>query len=321
MSMTAPELSPDMSELRRSIYDKGAATRADLAGLMALGRQFGDDPAFVSLVSDVARDALALDVDPRGYVCEADADWLIAHLGAESGLTCRAELAALKAVIGHAASVPPALAAFAMREVERAILTGRRGPNGGVEHEPGVVTAEDVEALRTFCFAPTAGAACHVDRATAEAMFDIAHATATGANDTAFAQLFAQAVGNYLLGAVFVEAPSRAEAIEIERDMDRRESFGEFLSGLAGGLLAPNAADGRKSVDQLAEERYHEENVQAQSRLDAAAGIDAGEAKWILAHLARGGELTAAEKRLLDFLREESTSTPPEIAALFDRAA
>src|SRR5437763_484650 len=84
------------------------------------------------------------------------------------------------------ASVPPALVAFAVREVERAVLTGRRGPLG-VEHEPGIVTAADVAALRLFCFAPTEGAACHVDRATAEALFDIAHATATGANDPAFA--------------------------------------------------------------------------------------------------------------------------------------
>lgn len=321
MSTVALDLGPDMAELRHSIYDEGAATRADLAGLIALGRRQGDDPAFLQLVADVARDALALDVEPRGYVSEADADWLIAHLGDDGGLSRRAEFEALKAVIGHATSVPASLVAFAIREVERAILTGRRGPLGDVEHEPGLVTAADVEALRIFCFAPTAGAACHVDRSTAEALFDIAHATATGANDPAFPDLFAQAVGNYLLGAVFVEAPSREEEIEIARDMDRRESFGAFLSRLAGGLLAPNAADGPKSVDQLAEERYYEENVAAQSRLDAAAGIDAGEAKWILAHLTRGGELSPAEKRLLAFLREESSSTPPEIAALFDRAA
>ena len=311
----------DAAALRRSIYDKGSANRTDLAGLIALGNQAGDDPAFIALVADVARDAMALDVDPRGYVSEDDADWLTARLGDGGGLNCRAEFEALKAVIGHAASVPPSLVAFAVREIEQAILTGRRGPFGGVEHEPGVVTAEDVDALRLFCFAPTAGAACHVDRATAEALFDIAHATATAANDPAFANLFARAVGNYLLGGVFVEAPSRAAELEHERQMDRRESFGSFLSGLAGGLLSPSAADGRKSVDQLAEERYFEENEDARARLEAASGVDAGEAGWILAHLTRGGDLTAAEKRLLAFLRDESTSTPPEIVALFDRAA
>ncbi len=319
--MSTAALSENAAALRRSIYDKGAATRTDLAGLLALGGKAGDDPEFIALIADVARDVMTLDVDPRGYVSEDAADWLTAQLGDGSGLTCRAEFEVLKAVVAEAVSVPPSLVAFAVREVERAILTGRSGPLGGVDHEPGVVTAEDVEALRAFCFAATAGEACHVDRASAEALFDIAHATATARNDPGFADFFAKAVGNYLLGAAFVVAPTRAEVLSLEREMDRRESFGGFLGGLAGGLLAPEAADGRKSVDQLAEERYYLENAETEARLDAAAKIDAGEAKWILAHLTRGGELSEAEKRLIGFLREEATAAPPEIAALFDRAA
>jgi hypothetical protein len=321
MAETAAAAEVDAQALRRAIYGKGAANRGDLAALLALGPKAGDEPAFSALIADVARDGLVVDVDPSGYISEDDADWLTAHLGDGGGLTCRAEYEVLKAVIGHAVSVPPALVAFAVREVERAVLTGRRAPLGGVDHEPGVVTAADVEALRQFCFAATAGAACHVDRASAEALFDIAHATATARNDPGFADFFAQAVGNYLLSAPFVEAASRDQELHIEREMDTRGSFGGFLSGLAGGLLDPNAATGRKSVDQLAEDIYRDEEAETQARLDAAAGVDAGEAKWILAHLTRGGELTAAEKRLLAFLRDQSTATPPEIAALFDQAA
>lgn len=312
---------PDAAEMRRSIYDKGAANRTDLVALMQLGREAADDPDFIALIAEVAREVLTEDVEPEGYVSDADADWLTEHLGDGSGLTCRAEFEVLKAVIGHAVSVPPSLVAFALREVERAILTGRRGPLGGLEHEPGVVTAEDVEALRAILFAPTAGAPMHVDRAAAEALFDIAHATATARNDPAFADFFARAIGNYLLGGVFLEAPDRAAAIAEDQEMDRRTSFGEFLSGLAGGLTRPDAAEGRKSVDQLAEERYFEENAETEARLEAAAQIDAGEAKWILDHLARGGELSAAEKRLIAFLRDEAPDAPPEIAALFSRAA
>ncbi len=296
-------------------------TATDLAGLIALGPQAGDDPDFIVLISDVAREVMAEDADPQGYVSEDDADWLAAHLGDGAGLTCRAEFEVLKSVLTHAVSVPPTLVAFALREVERAILTGRRGPLGGVEHEPGIVVAEDVEALRTIVFAATAGAACHVDRAAAEALFDIAHATATAQNDPAFADFFAQAVGNYLLGAAVVAVASREAALAEERDMDKRPSFAEFLSGLAGGLTWPDAASGRKSVDQLVEAHYFEENAETEKRLASASEIDAGEAKWVLAHLTRGGDLTAAEKRLLAFLRDEATSTPPELAALFARAA
>ncbi len=321
MSTTAPVGPVDAAALRRSIYDKGAANRTDLAGLIGLGPQAGDDPEFIALIAEVARDVMALDADPSGYMSEDDADWLTARLGDGGGLTCRAEFEVLKSVLGHCVSVPPSLVVFALREVERAILTGRRGPLGGVEHEPGLVTAEDVQALRAVCFAPTAGAPCHVDRGAAEALFDIAHATATARNDPGFAEFFAQAVGNYLLGAAFVAVPSRAETLAQERDLDRRIGFGAFLAALAGGLTAANAAQGRKSVDQLAEERYYEENAETEARLDAASKIDAGEAKWVLAHLTRGGDLSEAEKRLIAFLRDETSSAPPEIVALFDRAA
>jgi len=307
---------PDAAELRRAIYGKGAANRTDLVGLIGLGPEIGDDPDGIALVAEVARDVMVGDADPPGYISEEDADWLTARLGDGGGLSCRAEFETLKSVLAHAVSAPPSLVAFAVREIERAILTGRRGPLGGVEHEPGIVTASDVEALRVVAFAPTAGAAVHVDRATAEALFDIAHATATAPNDPDFAEFFARAIGNYLIGAVFVAAPRHEET-----DAGFALGLGGFLKSLAGGLLAPNAADGRKSVDQLAEERYHEENAETEARLAAAAKIDSGEAKWILAHLTRGGELSTAERRLLGFLREESADAPPQLAALFDHAA
>jgi hypothetical protein len=312
---------PSAAELRRSIYDKGAATRTDLAALFALGAEAGDDPEFVALIADVARDVMVESVDPRGYVSDADADWLTARLGDGAGLNCRAEFETLKTVIGCAVSVPPALVAFALREVERAILTGRRTALGEVDHEPGVVTGEDVEALRAICFAPNAGAALHVDRAAAEVLFDIAHATATARNDPAFADFFARAVGNYLLGAALAQAPTREEELAEERALDQPAGFGAFLSSLTSGLFARDAAMAMRSVDTLADEHYAEENAATEARLQAAAGVDAGEAKWVLAHLTRGGDLCEAEKRLIAFLRQEAPDAPAEIAALFDRAA
>jgi hypothetical protein len=303
---------PNAAELRGSIYGKGEATRIDLSALVALCPDMGDDPDYISLVAEVARDVMLGQSDPPGYISEDDADWLTARLGDGAGLSCRAQFETLKAVLGHAVSVPSSLVAFAVREIERAILTGRRSLLGGVEPEPGVVTAEDVEALRIVAFAPRAGAGPHVDRATAEALFDIAHATATAPNDPSFPEFFAKAVGNYLTGAAFVIAPKRREMAT--------PGLADFLEGLAGGLLSPGL-EGAKSVEQLAEERYAEVNAETEARLEAAADIDAGEAKWVLAHLARGGELCPAERRLLAFLREESAAAPAEITALFDNAA
>lgn len=304
----------DAAALRRAIYSKDKAVRADLAHLLALGASAGENRDYLTLIADVGRDALDLDVEPRGYVSEADAQWLIGAIGEGGSLSSRAEFETLKAVIGHAVSVPPSLAAFAVGEVKHAILGGRRGPAG--------VTSADVEALRVFCFAPNAGAAMHVDRTTAETLFDIAHATANADNAPEFADFFAKAVGNYLLGAVFLDPASRDEEMAHARELDRpAPSFGQFLSRLAGGLFAANAGDALRSVDGLTRNIVRDKNDETDDRLDANADVDAGEAQWILAHLSREGQLSAAERRLLAFLRDEAASAPPEITTLYGQSA
>ena len=46
--------------------------------------------------------------------------------------------------------------------------------------------------------------------------------------------------------------------------------------------------------------------------------ITDSEAAWVIAHLSREGELTAAEKRLLQFLGTEAPSIAPSLRGLID---
>lgn len=211
------ELDPAAAaDLRRAIYSKDVVTRDDLAHLLEIGRTAGLQACreYVELLAEVATDLLVRQVDPPGYIGQADADWLIGRLSEGGDLSCRAEFAMLVNVLRYAVSAPPALAAFAVREVEKAVLTGRRSATGEVDHAPGVVTAGDVEALHSLAFAPTVGSSLHVTRETAEALFDIAHATQSAENDPGFDDFFAKAVGNYLMGIAFHWTPSAAEARE-----------------------------------------------------------------------------------------------------------
>ncbi len=136
-------IGPDAASLRRSIYHKGAATRIDLVGLLALGQRGRRRPDFVALVADVASDVMTVEVDPPGYVSESDADWLISQLGDGSraslprrvrGAQIRTRPRCQRALRAHRLRV---------REVERAILTGRRGaarrrrPRAGNRHRRG----------------------------------------------------------------------------------------------------------------------------------------------------------------------------------------
>jgi hypothetical protein len=59
MSTSAAEGdSKEVLALRRSIYGKGDATRADLEILIARGRQGGADPEFCNLIAEIATDVL-----------------------------------------------------------------------------------------------------------------------------------------------------------------------------------------------------------------------------------------------------------------------
>jgi hypothetical protein len=172
------------------------ATRADLETLIERSRQYSARPEFSFFLSETAVDVLVRQGDPEGHVGEADAAWLVAGLSRCGGLSCAAQFEMLKRVFAAAVNIPKLLIAFAIREVELAILTGRREILCGSDNEPAVVTREDVEALRALVFA--AGRLPRADRVIAEALVDIAHATGAAQNDPEFADLFAVVLSNYL---------------------------------------------------------------------------------------------------------------------------
>jgi hypothetical protein len=264
---------PEAAHWRRTIYVKVAPDRTDLVGLMALGAGT-DDSDLLALVADVARDALLVE----GQISCVDADWLMEVCGDGRGLGSCAEFEALTSVLRHAAPPPAELVAFAAREIERAILTGERAFIGGQDSEPGRVTAGDVAALQDI------RRAARPDRALAEVLFDIAHATATADNDPGFDGVFCETLRAYL-GA---EAPA-----------DMR--FDEFLATLAQRpapeLPTPVAIDG------MADARYVEAAEASSARCEAAARLPAPGARWALAHLSRGA-LSSAERRLVAALHD-----------------
>ena len=174
------------------------ATRADLDTLIERSRQYSARTEFSYFLSETAVDVLVRQGDPEGHVSEADAAWLVARLSDCGGFSCVAQFEMLKRVLAEALSAPPVLTAFAIREIELAILTGRREILGVASHEPAVVTHGDVEALRALICAPDGRGLPRPDKVIAEALIDIAHATGTAKNDPDFGDLFALVLSNYL---------------------------------------------------------------------------------------------------------------------------
>src|SRR5215469_2908532 len=184
--------------LRQAIYSHGDLTRADMELLFAVARKARRQscPEWTSFFSEVLTDYVVHQNVPADYIPQDKADWLTASLTRNGGVATKAEFAMLIDVMTHALGVPTSLSSFALREIKTAVLEGRRDAFQDEDHPAGVVTKADVEALRAVLYAAKTGTSEHVTQEEAEALFDIAHATAHARNDSSFDDLFARAVGN-----------------------------------------------------------------------------------------------------------------------------
>jgi hypothetical protein len=301
---------PDTADLRRQIYAKDKVTRAEFE--LALAHD-GAGPDHAQLLCDIAIDLLINQADPPEYISAADANWLIAAVRARE-LPVMVEFQLLTQVMHYAVSTPPALSAFCLAELEKAIVLG------APDHAAGVIQPSDTEALREAVFATDEGSSQHVTRDEAEALFRIAHATARREIDPEFAGFFAKAVGNYLMGMAFHGTPSVADELQLEKfENEKPAGFGGFLQSMFNNLSMPSLQD-LESIDERCDAR-----IEAELRADAkerasSEEIDAGETTWLVAHLTRDDALTAPERALLAFLKQEVAQPTAALEALFAKA-
>ena len=303
--------------VRKTIYSHGDLTPSDMDLVFAVARKAGRDPGpeWTSLFSEALTDYVVHQNVPEDYISQNKADWLTGQLTKSGGISSKAEFAMLIDVMTTALGVPPSLSTFALQEIKTAIVNGRRDAISDEDHPAGVVTKSDVEALRAVLYAATTGTVGHVTEEEAEALFDIAHATAAAQVDPSFDDLFARAVGNYLM-AINFHVPDAAETLHREKWLDQEESMSGFVSRMLKRAPKGNEFNVFKSPGQAFEEDMGRLDAGDEVARAESEKITDTEAKWVVAHLTRGGELTSAEKRLLQFLGAEAASMPPALRKL-----
>jgi hypothetical protein len=312
MPAAVPGIDPATAlQVRRTIYAHDPLTRADMDLVFATARKAGPAPCaeWTGLFSEAVTDYVVHQNEPADYIPQAKADWLVQMLTDNGGIASRAEFGMLIDVMAHALAVPTSLSSFALREIKTAITAGRRGAITGEDHPAGAVTQADVEALRAVLYAAKTGAAEHVTRDEAEALFDIAHAAKQ--IDPAFDDLFARAVGNYLM-AINAHVPDAAEALHFDKWLDEKDTLPGFLSRMLKGV------SGEDSLD-FESDQAKQDAADVSARAETEKITDA-EASWVIAHLTRDGELTSAEKCLLRFLGAEAASVAPALRPLIEKA-
>jgi hypothetical protein len=239
--------SADILALRQAIFGEIAVTPDEVEALFVIDE--GTErrvPEWRMLFLEALTDWLVRQQEPAGYVTQAQADWLIARIGADQRVRDGTELELVVRVLEMADAAPASLAVFGLALVTRSV----------VEND-GVISAEEVERMRRLMFAPTGPGRLAISREEAAALFDLNDATRGRANDPSWTDFFKRAVANAVTAAAGWAAPGREEALRRERWLtDLEDGVGaqmmrqygamtleDLPAMLRRGLTEPDAAE------------------------------------------------------------------------------
>ena len=233
--------------------------------------------------------------EPRGYMAEDQADWLIAQVTRDGRIDSMAELELLVRMIERASNVPETLKSFVLEQIEREVLTGTGPTRDGGELSDTHVSEAEVALLRRVLFGQASDRPAAISQREAELLFRIKDATLGALNARGWKRLFVQGVGNYLQGWSSPNAQiTRDRAAELDRFMtDTDSGVGRFMARMVKAV--PNSAGivfGRKQAD----------TPDLDARIAAEADITASEQSWLDAQVEANGEIDEYDRALLHFL-------------------
>ena len=112
---------------------------------------------------------------------------------------------------------------------------------------------------------------------------------------------------------------AKADALHFEKWLDEKESLAGFWSRMLHRAPRAPSFNVLRSPGEAVEVDLAKREAQELALRNESEKITNDEAAWVIAHLGREGELTSAEKRLLQFIGAESPSIAPSLQALIDR--
>ncbi|MEO1745477.1 MAG: hypothetical protein AAFR13_03010 [Pseudomonadota bacterium] len=311
----------DVLRLRREVYRDGIASRAEAEALFAIDRVCGEcAPQWDEFFVEVVTDFLVNSEQPKGYISDANAQWLIRAISQDGVVDTRTEIELLVKVLEKAKSSPASLSAFALQQVAHVVVHGSGALAKGRVAQPGVVTKTDVDLMRRVLYAYGGDGHVGITRDEAEVLFDINDATVEAQNDPAWSDLFTKAVGFSLLASFGYAPPSKDDALA--RDVwlnDTDVNVGGFFSRMfAGGLKGYRDALATPTGVEVA---FAEKNARREAANASAEMVTEDEAQWLIQRIGRDGVLHDNERQLLRFIADEASTIHPALKPLLDKVA
>ncbi len=284
--------------LRREGWSNSAVDADEAEAIFVLNDHLADpSPEWSDFFVEAISEYVVNGVMPRGYVDDDQADWLMERIDSDGRLDSQTELELLVRVLEKALGAPQALKAYALGQIEQAVLTGEGPTRDGGILEPGVVNSAEARLLRRLIFAPGSDRPAAVSRSEAEMLFRLKDASLDGDNAPDWKQLFVQGVGNYLQGFGGSDPLSRERAAELESFMnDSAVSIGGFFARMAQSnpLTGFSSLFGREP-----------EAADLDDAVAAEHEVTTIEQAWLQGQIDANGQVDEFDQALLDFLAEE----------------
>jgi hypothetical protein len=320
----------DVIAVRREVYgNDGLVSREEAEGIFAIERARTlhlDDwsNVFVEAITDY----LLNQEPPSGYMSVENAEWVMAQIKRRKEPSTDGDLALVTNLIEQARQVPAAFSAFALRLTKEAVVYGDGPDARGRPHGHGKVTEADVIMLRRILWGAGSEGLLAVSQDEAEALFAIADAT-TGADNVAeFDDLFARAIGNYLIGATGRSVPPRDLALRWETEKpykaDVVAALSRVLASSPQAIRPEFMKETMRNVRTLSEDielRHDKDNQAREAAMAAAEIITPEKAGWLLDRVNKNGVMNGPEKALVRFIAREASALDASLSGIIDRVA
>lgn len=308
--------------VRRALYGGGGQVgEAFRLFVEADSRRRAPSREWSRLFVEAALDVALNETAPQGYFSLEKAQKMMSALDGRGPLRVDTALEALIAIVEKATQVPAEFSAFVLRHLKEAAIYSDGETASGRKLTPGAVGASELALIRRVVWGAGEEGRLAVSRAEAEALFDIADATAGADNTPDWDAFFAGAVGNYLIGATGRTPPSRERAFEMWDTPVKRDAlgfFGQIFSRAWEGRAEEAAGDlARHRLSAMVEESYRRDNEARAAAIEEAEALVGEKADWLVERVRRNGRMTAPESALARFLEREARELP---AALRDMA-
>lgn len=313
-------------QLRRMIYSKGSVTKHDADVLFKLDRACSKkDSAFAGLYVEALTDYFVWQTEPKGYVTDELAAYLIENVSADGHVSAKTELELVLNVVHWARQVPEAVVMLVLDAVRQSVMLSRQSAFGANRPEA-AIGAGDVAILSKALHAPAGDGCLMITRREADLLFTLNDATKTGHNDPAWTDFFTRAIANHLLNPMNAPVvPTRDEAAAREKWLNERGSVGQLLTGVATSLARGNVpfAQVWEEVDPFgATEAKREAAAETKAVAERLAReqVDAEEAKWVASRILADGAVDENEMALLAFVKKYAHAIDPALEAVMKRA-